>query len=165
MRSDRVFRLFLLLPLALGGCDYAKNMVQNIHPPFVTREGRRLDTGEAVMGKGSYPAQRPFGAPLDIEVIRTGNGIQFENRSTREYHHVDIWLNQEYGASLEGVDIGRGELIALRSFKNRFGEHYPVAKFLEPDADRPLVSVEISYEGDEKLHPLTVRLTDSWRRP
>ena len=163
MHNPRLFSLFLLLAPALtGGCDYVKGALANINPPFVAREGRILNTGT---DKETYPATPDRGDTIEIEVIRTGNGIQLDNRTTRDYPRVTLWLNQEFGAPLGDVAIGRGDLVALRSFVNKYGEHYPVAKFLEPDADRPLVSAEITFEGDEKLHPVTVRLGETWRRP
>jgi hypothetical protein len=161
MRNNRLYGLILLIPL-MGGCDYIRGVVHDLRPPLLTPEGERLDKGPVTEPR-VYPAKAAVGEPLDIEVIRIGNGIVLENRTVQSYGDVQLWLNQEYGATLDSIPIGRRDAVAMRSFVNRHRERYPVARFLEPDADQPLVSAELLIDGTRR--PLTVRLTDDWRRP
>lgn len=142
----------------LGGCDYVRGLATDAKLPFFTRKGSKVPTQAR-----AYPSQSPLAAPLDVEVLRDGNAILLHNHTVQDFQAVELWLNQEYGAELPFVPIGQGQAMALTSFVNRHGEHYPVAQFLRPELDRTLVSAELVVGG--KLHKITVRLQDDWRRP
>ena len=151
--------ILVFATLMLSGCDYVRGLAQQVRVPVLTRSGKELPAVEA----RPYPAAAPVAGPLDIEVIRDGNAIVIDNRTTREYEGVPLWLNQEYGGRLDILPIGRGKPLALTSFVNRYGEPYPVARFLRPELDRTLVLAELVLDG--KLHKLTVRLEEDWREP
>ena len=149
--------LVLLSALSAGGCDYAHGLAQDLRLPFATRSGKKL---VAAVSR-PYPAAAEIGPPLEIEVIRDGDAILLDNRTVQGYEGVDLWLNQQYGGTVDIVPIGRGEALALTSFLNRYGEHYPIARFLRPELDRSLIAAEMFISG--KLHKLTVRLEEDWR--
>jgi len=152
-----------LTALLLAGCAY----VEELKLPVVTPEGESLDTRTADTRTGLqpryYPEDMKVGKPLNIEVVRVGNAIRLVNYTVREYHDVELWLNEQYGGDIEHIKIGHNGLINLSSFINRYGEPYPVARFLAPDADTALVLGDLVV-GDT-LHKLTVRLGNDWRSP
>ncbi|MBI1368073.1 MAG: hypothetical protein GC162_05405 [Planctomycetes bacterium] len=155
-------RLLCLLIAAacLGGCNY----VDELKLPVLTTEGRALDEDHpGTPAPRYYPDAAPIAEPLDIELIRVGNAIVIDNRTVHEYKNVQLWLNHAYGGDLEALPIGRTDPIALTSFINEHAEPYPVARFLAPDADMALVLADLYLDG--KIHKLTVRLRNDWRRP
>ena len=159
----------------LGGCSY----VSELKLPFITEQGSKLnqegeaegrvpvvsDVAAAVGGNYRppmlYPGALPLEDPIDIEVVRSGNAIRLVNRSVRSYRDVEVWLNQDYGARLNELPIGASQPIDLESFVNRYGELYPVGRFLTPDRDQALVMAELVSSG--RIHKITVRLGDDWR--
>lgn len=155
-------RLFLIVfTLSLtGGCGAVNEFFNNARIPFLSGEGRKLAQPRAPR---AYPGGGEAAGQLDIEVLRSGRGIVLENRTVAAYPNAELWLNQEYGAPVEQVAVGRNDRISLANFTNRYAEPYPTAKFLQPDADRPLVLAELLIDG--KVYKLPVRLTDDWRRP
>jgi hypothetical protein len=151
----------MLLAMLAGGCSW----IQELKLPLITPEGKKIaeDSKMAEPKVFKYPGNAALAEPFDIEVIREGKGIRLDNRSTHAYQNVQLWLNQQYGADITAVPIGRGELISLHSFVNQYNEQYPTAKFLYPDNDKPLVMADLVVDG--KVHKLTVRLNDDWRHP
>jgi hypothetical protein len=157
------FVLLIVPALLLAGCNY----VDELKLPVLTTEGKTIQPETADTSTGLapqfYPAEAKIANPLDIEVVRVGNAIRFDNRTVSEYYDVEIWLNQQYGAHITHIRIGHNEPISLKGFVNQYGEVYPVARFLAPDADQPLVLADMLLDG--KIHKLTVRLRNDWRRP
>lgn len=157
------FALLIVPTLLLAGCNY----VDELKLPVLTAEGKTItpETADTTTGLAPqfYPAEAGIANPLDIEVVRVGNAIRFDNRTVNEYYDVEIWLNQQYGAHIGHIAIGHNEPISLKSFVNQYGEVYPVARFLAPDADQPLVLADLLL--DDEIHKLTVRLRNDWRRP
>ena len=151
--------ILVLLTLALGGCEYVRGVARDMRLPLLSRSTEQLTISEP----RPYPAGAEIGAPLDIEVIREGGAIVLDNRTVGDYQGVSLWLNQDYGGVINALPIGRGRPLALTSLVNRYGEHYPIARFLQPELDRTLVLAELMIDG--KLHKLTVRLEDNWREP
>ena len=145
--------------MAGGGCDSIRNVARDMRLPFMARGGEPL----AVLEPRPYPHDAKVAGGLDIEVIRDGNAIILDNRTTRTFENVPMWLNQEYGGTVGDVPAGRGTPLKLTSFVNHYGEPYPVAKFLQPELDRSLILAELYLDG--RLHKLTVRLDDRWRQP
>ncbi len=159
LRKSTAHAAFLLLAAMLGGCGYISEMKL----PFITPTGKKLDAPQAGPKPAAYPVDLPIAEPLDIEVIRVGNAIELDNRSTQTYAEAQIWLNHAYGAVLKNLPIGRSSQFNLESFINEYGELYPVGYFLKPERDRKLVMADLVIDG--KIHKLTVRLADDWRRP
>lgn len=151
---------FCVLLSTLGGCGAINEFLDSTRFPLLSREGKRLPEPRVPR---VYPVKAEVGGQLDIEVLRSGKGIVLENRTVRSYENVELWLNQEFGGPLEEIELGRNDRLALLSFTNRYAERYPTARFLQPDADRPLVLAELLIDG--KVYKLPVRLTDDWRRP
>jgi hypothetical protein len=166
--------LLLLLATALTGCSY----VEELKLPFITQTGKSLpvqtEDGKTVedgplfdpesvdLTPRHYPQALPIAKSLDIEVRRDGNAIVLDNRTVNSYPNAQIWLNRSFGADVQSIDIGSNKPLNLRSFVNQHGEVYPVARFLAPDADQPLVLADLIVDG--KIHKLHVRLED-WRHP
>jgi hypothetical protein len=154
----RVIALLLVSLLGAGGCDSLGRVARDLRLPLVTATGKRLAAADR-----PYPAGLEIGEPLAIEVVRKGNSIQLDNRTVRTFEGAELWLNEEFGATVPLIGIGRGEGMSLVSFVNRYGDHYPVARFLRPELDRSLISAELALGG--RLHKLTVRLEEDWREP
>ncbi|QNN24226.1 hypothetical protein HED60_18770 [Planctomycetales bacterium ZRK34] len=158
------FALLIVPALLLTGCQY----VDELKLPVLTTEGKTIEPETAAdtatgLAPQYYPAEAETAEPLDVEIVRVGNAIRFDNRTINEYRDVEIWLNQQYGAHIDHIAIGHNQPISLKSFVNQYGEIYPVARFLAPDADQALVLGDMLKDG--KIHKLTVRLRNDWRRP
>ncbi|MDX1565193.1 MAG: hypothetical protein R3236_07295 [Phycisphaeraceae bacterium] len=110
-----------------------------------------------------YPQDLPIGEPLPIEVVRSGSTFYFDNRSTRSYRDVEVWLNLQYGARIREIPIGRSQPIPMRRFVNHHSERYPTGSFLRPKDNRPLLLVDLVLDG--KIRKTTTRLTEGWQRP
>ena len=149
--------LFCAWLLGSGGCAPLRS-IRDAVPSF-----HRRDQAASTQQPRRYPSEARRDSDLSIEVIRERNTIMLDNRTVHEYHDTWLWLNQEYGAPISRIGIGRGDAIPLQLFLNRSGESYPIGRFLQPDLDRTLISAELMSGG--KLRNLTVRLDDRWRRP
>ena len=90
-----------------------------------------------------YPQRATDGPDLDIVVTRRGRSIHLANRTPRTYHHMQVWLNQQYVHPVEQVAIGTDNLISLRQFINRHRESFPVGSFLRPEKSFPVVLAEL----------------------
>ncbi len=135
------------------GCEGARHVLTTVNP---------AGEGEAEgVAKPRYPAELESGEDLAIEIIRTDRRrIVIDNRTARAYENVQLWLNEQYGARLEQLPIGRSGDIALEDFTNHFGEPFPTGSLLEPEDARTLVKADLRI-GDV-LHPLLVRLEPDW---
>lgn len=149
-----IFLMLTLLLLPFAGCNPMQHGMEQ-----ATTGGQRLERAERM----TYPDDMEIGESLRIEVIRNGRSIVLDNRSVESYENVVLWLNQEYGATIPMIEIGRNQPIALSHFVNWFGDTYPLARFLNPDRDKTLITAEIQLQG--KLRKLTVRLEEGWDRP
>jgi hypothetical protein len=155
------FIVFCGFAAVLVGCSYVEELTA---PIFQGIGGKSLESADAPPPSPKpYPEQTPLAEPLPIEIIRQGKSIIVENRSVRAIQNGELWLNRQYGATLATIPIGRGQPIALSNFINKDGKAYPVAEFLYPDHDKPLVMGDLLIDG--KMHKLIVRLVDDWRRP
>jgi hypothetical protein len=76
---------------------------------------------------------------------------------------VTVYLNNEYGATVESLPIGDSGPIALNQFVNVHAERYPVGSFLEPEKAKVLLLADAMIDG--KVHKLNVRLVDDWDKP
>jgi hypothetical protein len=157
-----VYRLIIVASIALlAGCSYVEELVS---PVFEGAGGKTLQEARAeAYSTRVYPDKAPLGDPLPIEIIREGKSITLENRSVNTIAGGQLWLNRQYAADLASIPVGRGEKISLSNFLNKQGDAYPVALFLYPDHDKPLVMADLLMDG--KMHKLIVRLVDDWRRP
>ena len=159
--------LILAIPTltVLPACGY----LGDLNLPLLTEQGEQIERYPAqadtinIQTRRTYPEDAEIAQPLNIEVIREGNAIILDNRTVHTYGPVQLWLNQQYGATLDVIPVGRGEPIALTSFRNRRGEPYPVAQFLAPDASQPLILADLA--TNNTIHKLTVRLQPGWREP
>ncbi len=112
-----------------------------------------------------YPEDAPVDDPLHVDVERTGETVRFINREPRAFRDLTLWINQEYAGRVERLDIGPGNTTSLRRFVNRYGERFPVGRFLAPDETVALVSVEWvtrDADGNDVRRPLTVWPDKRW---
>jgi len=144
----------LVLGMSIAGCESVKHIATSIIP---TNE----QTDESFDPR-VYPKDMPLGEELRIEVRRVDRKhIQIENRTAVPYTQVQLWINEEYGASIGELPLGKSGNIPLVQFINHFGEQYPVGSFLEPEKSKRVVAATIVMDGE--LRPLGIRLPDDWR--
>jgi hypothetical protein len=111
-----------------------------------------------------YPESLDTGPTWDVEVVRLDSRhIQLTNRTVHKMANVPIFLNEQYGTTVEALPIGEPVTVQLQRFVNQYGERFPVGSFLEPDKARVLVLAEAV--SDTERHRLNVRLVDDWDQP
>jgi hypothetical protein len=86
--------------------------------------------------------------------------IRLENRTPRIVEG-ELWLNQEYGGTVEPIAVGERRTITLNQFVNHYGEHFPTGSLLEPEKTDTIVLGDLFVNG--KLHKLLVRLPEDWQ--
>lgn len=118
-----------------------------------TPDQARMDQLAALV----YPREADYGQPLDILVVRQGAAVTLINRTARDYHEVEIWLNQQYVTTLARLDIGPGTHLGLTAFVNRHGEIYPVGGLLTPDLNQKLLMAELFDPATGLRHHLLVQ--------
>lgn len=147
--------LCVLLSLALAaaaGCDALQHLTTALPE---AGEGQQADPRY-------YPDQAPLGQSLDVQITRTGRRqIALDNRTAGAYRDVTLWLNEQYGATIDEVPVGKGPTLNLLQFINQHGEPFPTGSFLSPELSREIV--DAGFEIDGRIHPLTVRLREDWR--
>lgn len=158
MRSVTVLILMAAAATA-GGCGF----IDELNLPLLTESGRRIDGADPFESPDpmEYPETAQIVEPIDIEIVRSGNAIRLHNRTVQRYENVQLWLNHQYGAEIDQVPIGESGPYALQSFVNQHGEPYPVALFLAPENDRPLVLADMVRDG--RIHKLVVHLQEDWQ--
>jgi hypothetical protein len=110
-----------------------------------------------------YPKDAVIDEPLTIEVRREGGWIRLDNRTTRSYAQVELWLNHEYGHTIAHLPIGLSKRIPLGAFINNQSERYPIGSILRPKENRVLILVDLIQ--DKKIYKLTTRLVENWEKP
>lgn len=140
----------------IGGCQDVKEAVVSVAPGGEA-------TGEKLPPR-VYPADMTRGQPFDIEIIRDGRKrIRLDNRTAQTYHNVQLWLNGQYGCTLDEIPIGAGRDFHLVDFVNQHGEQFPVGSVLEPEKARTVVLADLILDG--QMHKLYVRLPRNWQQP
>jgi hypothetical protein len=136
------------------GCEGIKHLFTSAVP---VHEGSQQNLDPHI-----YPADLPLGQALTLEVVRTDRKhIRINNRTAVPYTVVQVWLNEQYGTTLEELPIGDSSPIPLIRFVNQHGEQFPVGSFLEPDKTRVVATAAIVVEG--RLHPIGIQLQKDWR--
>lgn len=154
MISRFLLALLIATAFAATGCESIKYVATSVLP---NDEAKNVQYDPHI-----YPAQTPLGDELALEIKRTDRKhIRIENRTAVPYANVQVWINEEYGATLENLPVGDSGPIALVQFINQFGEQFPVGSFLEPEKASAIVAGVILV--DEQLHPINVMLPKNWR--
>jgi len=104
-----------------------------------------------------YPKDAPRGPVFQMVVVPEAEHVQLVNLTPRRHQNVQLWLNQQYGAPIQQINIGADNRYSLRRFINEHGEHVPLAGFLAPDRAAQIVSAEIFDPQTGQRHVLTVR--------
>ena len=108
--------------------------------------------------KHAFPTEAQLGDDLDIIVIREDETFLLINRTAHSYHNLQLWLNREYVAQIELIDIGTANRYELARWINKYQEPFFVPRFLAPDRKKSIAQAEI-YDPVTKLrHRLVVRL-------
>lgn len=127
-----------LVALALGGCANPKH--RQVADPAAP-----------------YPGDATEGPALDVVVTRDGDEIRLVNRTPSSYDDLQLWLNAQYVAPVERVDIGGENVMPLHQFINGYGEAYPAGTFLRPELSAKLVLAELYDPRANLRHKLIVQ--------
>ena len=146
-------RLILILLLAAA-------LSQNACARFLL-DDKQIDA----YAKRPYPKTAPTASSasgiddLDIVATQYRTHLTLNNRSAHAFHHVDLWLNQEYVTTVDDIPIGdsEGDGVPLGVFINKHSESYPVGGFLTPDRAFPIISVELFDPATGKKYRLLAR--------
>jgi len=117
----------------------------------------RVDAEAIELTKLDYPDEAPRGEDYDIVVERKKGSIRLINRTASVYDKQVLWLNQQYVGKVENIQIGSDNVLSLRRFFNRWGEHFPVGGFFTPDKANPVVLAELVDPSTGARHRLVVR--------
>ena len=151
----------LLLGAAVGGSiGCAKlGLPQPKLPPIPVPGlgGARAPADPVALGPWTpYPEQAALGADLDM-IVTQGRGIlKVDNRTPRSFKDVQLWLNLQYVAQVT-IHIGSGNPAPLTEFRNKHGEHFPIAGFLTPDKGFPILSCILFDPATGRRHRLVAR--------
>jgi hypothetical protein len=106
-----------------------------------------------------YPAKAEYGEDLDIVVQREGRShIRVHNRTPVPYEGMVMWINQDYVRPIERLEIGHEKnRFDLTSWRNQYGEKYPVGSLLRPEQSRKVVLAELFDPVTGKRHRIIVR--------
>lgn len=104
-----------------------------------------------------YPRNAAYGDDLDIVVNQARHSVSLLNREPRAFNNMQLWLNQQYVATIPQIPIGHGPSVDLISFKNRHDETFPEPAFLKPEKGYPVVSAELFNPDTGKRHRLLAR--------
>lgn len=151
---SRLIPALLIAASVLCGCESIKYVATSVLPADKPEDAQRQPH--------IYPQAMPLGKELSLEVTRVDRRhIRIENRTAVPYEKVQVWLNEQYGGTLDVLPIGDSGSISLAQFLNEFGEPFPVGAFLEPEKAAAVVAAVILVEG--QLHPISVDLPANWR--
>ena len=64
-----------------------------------------IPPGVKELPKHAFPTEAQLGDDLDIIVIREDETFLLINRTAHSYHNLLLWLNREYVAQIELIDI------------------------------------------------------------
>lgn len=143
-----------LLLLLLGGCEAVSHIATSLGPD------QPAERVEPVL----YPEDAPVGEPLEVEVIRVSRRhVNLVNRTAHSYQDLEVYLNHQFGGTIESLPVGQSIEVSLSQFVNHHGERYPVGSLLEPDKSQKLILAEAMVDG--QIHRMTVRLSEDWQRP
>ncbi len=110
-----------------------------------------------------YPSDTPVGDSLDVEVVRIDRtAIRITNRTARDLAGAHIWINDEYGSTINRLPVGGDTTITLNRFVNHHGERFPIGSLLEPEKTYTIVAADIIF--DNQRHKILVRLPEEWQR-
>ncbi|MCC5828217.1 MAG: hypothetical protein JJU36_02105 [Phycisphaeraceae bacterium] len=105
-----------------------------------------------------YPDRSDRGPDLDIAVQQRGRELRIINRTPRQYSGLQIWLNRQYVAVLDRIDIGANPAVGMNRFVNVHGEPFPTPGLLTPERGQRLVLAEV-FDPDTGLrHALWVQV-------
>jgi hypothetical protein len=119
----------------------------------------------AELSKLAYPKDAPLGPDLDVLVVRTGGALELVNRTPSTYRNMQVWLNQQYVARIDAVQIGSPEGLGAAASRNRLdlarfinlhGEPFPTGGLLAPEKSFPVVLAELFDPATGKRHRLLV---------
>jgi len=102
-----------------------------------------------------YPGGTEHGNDWDVIVKQGRDSLTLINREPRSIQNVKLWLNQQYVAQVDQINIGSNNRISLAAFHNKHGESYPIPGFLTPDKAFPALACEVFDPVDGKRHRLT----------
>lgn len=145
--------IIALLGLSVG-CDAVRHVATSLGPEHA------IGSAEPMY----YPADKPIGDSMDIEVVRLSRRhVRMTNRTAHTLNDLTVYFNQQYGGTVEALPPGKPVEVALAEFVNEHGERFPVGSFLEPDKARVLILADAVI--DDRIHKLNVRLEDDWQQP
>ena len=119
-------------------------------------------TGPAPLWSLKYPkSKESFAGDLAITVIQDKRSIKLTNRTTKSFHDVLVWVNQQFVSRVQSVPVGQTTDVPLKSLMNQYGEKYPVPGLFRPDRSFPALLVEIVEPDQNQRYRLIVQKTHS----
>lgn len=143
--------LMLTLLFQSGGCGKFNLRIPTLRKPLPIEP-----TIEPAVWS-PYPKDAELGDDWDIIVVQGRDSLALTNNTPRIYQNIQLWLNQQYVADIESINIGPENTIPLRRFINEHDETYPMPGFLAPDKAFPVLACEIFDPADGKRHRLHAR--------
>lgn len=124
----------LLAAAGLAGCQRAPRQVDWARP---------------------YPLGLTPGQTLDIHVIREGPQITLTNTTPRAFGPSMLWLNNQFGHPLEGLDVGETVSLRLGRFADENSDRFKPGGFFATERPDLLAVAELEttspYTGEAEL--------------
>ncbi len=114
-------------------------------------------TGSTTIVEGrAYPAKLATGPTLDIQVVRKSTRIEFTNTTARAFGPFTLWLNARFAKTFDGLGVGETRDVALRDFKDQWGDAFHAGGFFATELSERLAKAEIEPNGGSELLGLVV---------
>jgi hypothetical protein len=108
-----------------------------------------------IEGRG-YPTATVPGKTLDIQVVRKSTRIEFTNTTAQAIGPCTMWLNSRYSMKLDGLAVGQTRDLALRDFKDQWGDAFNAGGFFATELSERLAKAEIEPDGGTEMLGLVV---------
>lgn len=101
-----------------------------------------------------YPADKPQGPTLNIQVFRDDTLLLLTNTSDRSFGPSTLWVNRFYARPIDGLAVGQTMTLELTSFRDEYNDVFRAGGFFA--TRRPDHVVLIQLETPDELLGLVV---------
>jgi hypothetical protein len=99
----------------------------------------------------AYPFNLHTSTTADIQVFRDVTHITLVNSTATAWGPSQLWVNQRFSRSIEGLTAGQTLSLDLNSFWDEDGESYPAGGFLSSRPSMPVRLIEIAPMNDTPM--------------
>lgn len=95
-----------------------------------------------------FPLEKPRGAQLGIQVIRSETHITLTNTTAQSFGPSTLWVNRWYSRPIDGLAVGETLHLGLSSFRDNASERFSAGGFWATQQPTRLVSADLETDGE-----------------